>query len=242
MSRLDFVTVGIVAVCLAALGFLVYKTVGLMNGKEETPAVTENYVDPYPIDSLGSDTAKFTDPAFSYTDEVITSDPEVSTYSEEDDRKKDIVSDSKTADKRAADSKTTTKGTTEAAKKPENVKPETAKTETPSKKPGTPKTETKAKETVATKPKVTTPTTKKAEEPTGRYFVQAGAFSARANAETLVKELKRLGYPDAKTEITKSSAKAIVVVDYFANRSDADALVKTLKSKHSIDALVKSSQ
>lgn len=223
MSRLDFVTVGIVAVCLAALGFLVYKTVGLMNGNAETePQATIDYVDPYPIDSTGKDTSSFTDPAFS-----IPEDAEVTAYSEEDDRNRDIVSDSKT----------TAKGGTEATKKTENVKPEVKKTETATKKTETPKSAEKAKETTPTKPKVTATAKPKATaEP---YFVQAGAFSARANAETLVKELKKLGYADAKVEITKSSAKALAIVDYFSSRSDAEALVKTLKDKHNIEALVK---
>lgn len=227
MSRLDYVTVGIVAVCLAALGFLVFKTVGLMNGNGNAELETQaaaDYVDPYPIDSTGKDTTSFTDPAFS--GEGVTS------YSEEDDRSRDIVSDSKT----------TAKSGTETTKKTENVKPEVKKTETTPKKTETTKaTETKSakpKETTTVKPKVVAPTTKE-KATTERYFVQAGAFSARANAETLVKELKKLGYADAKVEITKSSAKALAVVDYFSSRSDADALVKALKSKHNIDALVK---
>lgn len=223
MSRLDFVTVGIVAFCLAALGFLVYKTVGLMNGNAETePQATIDYVDPYPIDSTGKDTSSFTDPAFS-----IPEDAEVTAYSEEDDRNRDIVSDSKT----------TAKGGTEATKKTENVKPEVKKTETAPKKTETPKSVEKAKETTPTKPKVTA--TAKPKVTVEPYFVQAGAFSARANAETLVKELKKLGYADAKVEMTKSSAKALAIVDYFSSRSDAEALVKTLKDKHNIEALVK---
>jgi len=234
MSRLDYVTVGIVAVCLAALGFLVYKTVGLMNGNAETePQATMDYVDPYPIDSTGKDTTSFTDPAFSSVDDAGVTD-----YSEEDDKIRDIVSDSKT----------TAKSGTESTKKTENVKPEVKKTETAPKTTETKKPVETAKGTTSTKPKETTTvkpketTTVKPKVATEPYFVQAGAFSARANAETLVKELKKLGYTDAKVEMTKSSAKALVVVDYFSKRSDADALVKTLKSKDNIDALVKSKQ
>lgn len=236
MSRLDYVTVGIVAVCLAALGFLVYKTVGLMNGNAETePQANMDYVDPYPIDSTGKDTTSFTDPAFSSLD-----DAEVTTYSEEDDKSRDIVSDSKT--------KTTAKSGTEATKKTENVRPEVKKTETAPKTTEAKKPVETAKGTTTAKPKETTPakpkvtTTAKPKVATEPYFVQAGAFGARANAETLVKELKKLGYKDAKVEMTKSSAKALVVVDYFSSRSEADALVKTLKSKDNIDALVKSKQ
>jgi len=228
MSRLDYVTVGIVAVCLAALGFLVFKTVGLMNGNAESETqVATDYVDPYPIDSTGKDTTSFTDPAFSSPD-----DAGVTSYNEEDDRKRDIVSDSKT----------TAKSGTEATKKTENVKPEVKKTETTPKITETAKTKettpAKPKETTTVKPKVVTPATKE-NATTDRYFVQAGAFSARANAETLVKELKKLGYADAKVEITKSSAKALAIVDYFSSKSEAETLVKALKTKHNIEALVK---
>lgn len=239
MSRLDYVTVGIVAVCLAALGFLVFKTVGLMNGNAETETqAATDYVDPYQTDTTQTDTSSFKDPAFSYTDED-PDDAEVSTYSEEDDRSKDIVSDTKTADKKAADSKTTAKGTTVEPKKKENVKLEATKPEATTKTPGTEKTTASKAKEPATKPKakVTTPT--RATESAESYAVQAGAFKARANAETLVKELKRLGYAKAEVALTKGGAMAVAVVDRFSNYDDAAALVKTLKSKHNIDALVK---
>lgn len=240
MSRLDYVTVGIVAVCLAALGFLVFKTIGLMNGNTETETQpTAEYVDPYPIDSTSNDTSGFTDPAYSYTDED-PDDSEVTTYSEEDDKNRDIVSDRKTAD-----NKTTTKSTAETAKKKENVKPEATKSETTSKGAvETDKPVSTAKEPTKSKPKATTPSrsTDKEVEPAGTYAVQAGAFKARANAESLVKELKRLGYSDAEVSITKGGAMAVAVVDRYSNYDEAAELVKTLKSKHNIDALIKRKQ
>ena len=39
MSRLDYVTISIVVICLIALGFLVYKTIGLLAG--DKPQATE---------------------------------------------------------------------------------------------------------------------------------------------------------------------------------------------------------
>lgn len=45
MSRLDFLTIAIVTVCIVALGYLVYKTIGLMGSdtpKEQTEAVTND--------------------------------------------------------------------------------------------------------------------------------------------------------------------------------------------------------
>ncbi len=58
MSRLDYVTIAIVAVCVAALIYLIYMTTNLLGGPEEppltetTPAETESYEeDTYPFDS-----------------------------------------------------------------------------------------------------------------------------------------------------------------------------------------------
>jgi len=62
MSKLDFITILIVAICVAALGFLVYKTVGIM-GPEDTnspiveqvdePTDTTTIEDEYAIDDEG---------------------------------------------------------------------------------------------------------------------------------------------------------------------------------------------
>ena len=43
MSRLDMITIAIVVVCLAALGYLVYKIAGLYNSEEPTTPITEAY-------------------------------------------------------------------------------------------------------------------------------------------------------------------------------------------------------
>lgn len=107
MSRLDYVTVGIVAICLAALGFLVYKTVGLMNGDTKDPA-EEAYVDPYPVDTTLYDTTT----TGALTDEDLE-DSELSTSSFEEE----------------VPSNTTSKGssssTTKAPEKKETTPPKT---------------------------------------------------------------------------------------------------------------------
>ncbi len=56
MSKLDFITILIVAICVGALGFLVYKTVKLMNPDEATPEVIENTEPAYdPADEYALD-------------------------------------------------------------------------------------------------------------------------------------------------------------------------------------------
>lgn len=227
MSRLDYVTVAIVVVCLAALGFLVYKTVNLMNGNSDSdsqPTVDTAYVDPYPIDTTLKDTTGFTDPAFSSTDEDLD-DAQVSSYSEEDD-----IKSSKTPTEKSAAGKTTTKGAAEPDLKTTTAEPKSSTATKPA-------TTAEKKTTTTTKPKTTTTTTTKPRTTVESYAVQAGAFKSKANAETLVKELKRLGYPNA--EVVSTAALASAVVDRFSTYEEAAAMVKVLKTKHDIDALVK---
>lgn len=57
MSRLDLITALIVGVCLFALGFLVYKVVGLMNAKSNEPIeqVIEEPISEYPDSAADED-------------------------------------------------------------------------------------------------------------------------------------------------------------------------------------------
>lgn len=50
MSRLDWITAIIVAICVAALGFLIYKTVGLMDTDDNTSPQTEKIIADTPAD------------------------------------------------------------------------------------------------------------------------------------------------------------------------------------------------
>ncbi len=50
MSKLDWITAVIVAVCVAALGFLIYKTVGLMDTDDDSSAQTEKVITDVPSD------------------------------------------------------------------------------------------------------------------------------------------------------------------------------------------------
>lgn len=62
MSRLDYVTIGIVVVCIAALGFLLYRTTNLFGGDAETTqpeaVVTDTTaIDPYAYDDYSDTTS-----------------------------------------------------------------------------------------------------------------------------------------------------------------------------------------
>lgn len=83
MSKLDYVTIGIVAVCIVALAILLYNTTNIFGGSDEASAVPENLyqdttaIDPYAYDDYSDTTAIL--PA---TDED-PDDNEVNTYEEE---------------------------------------------------------------------------------------------------------------------------------------------------------------
>lgn len=91
MSRLDYLTIGIVILCVVALGFLVYRTIGLMNAptssqqttqteSNETPTSYED--DGYTYDDEGeivSDNA-----AQPTSNDMDLDDEDVQTYSEDE--------------------------------------------------------------------------------------------------------------------------------------------------------------
>lgn len=59
MSRLDYVTIAIVAVCVAALIYLIYMTTNLLGGSPEEPAKTEETSPIYEDTSTYSDTSYY---------------------------------------------------------------------------------------------------------------------------------------------------------------------------------------
>lgn len=82
MSRLDYVTIGIVVVCIAALGFLLYRTTNLFGGDKEATqpeaTVTDTTsIDPYAYDDYSDSTS-----ILPGTDEDAD-DNEVAPYDEE---------------------------------------------------------------------------------------------------------------------------------------------------------------
>lgn len=185
MSRLDYVTIGIVAVCIIALAFLLYKTTNLFGGgKTETPTdaiVTDTTaIDPYAYDDYDSTSI------LPGADEDLD-DNEVTPFEEE------------TAD--AANNKATQ----------------------PSSSTSTPRASTTTTEE--------SPRAVSASERAGDYLVLAGSFSVRANAETEVSRLQKMGYANAEVSPFNRGKFAVVLVDRFVDVAEAQALVKELKEK-----------
>lgn len=192
MSRLDYLTIAIVALCMAALIYLVYRYVNLPHEQHNLPN-TEKIV---------ADTSQNTDETVGYPAE-------------------DTSSFYRPSPGAVVDTETIEKPTLNTVTKKSTIKPATVE---PKPTPSPVETKTVAPATTAT-------------ASTGRYMVIAGSFKNASSAQTQLKQVKKMGYGDARIEKFNRGAYATVLVDRFANAGSAKSLVNTLKSK-GIDAMV----
>ena len=216
MSRLDFLTIFIVAICLGALGYLVYKTVQLMN----PPGTADRSIE---------DSYNLRDDAMEWQDSLgaaAADDTELglgAAGSEDADDQAATISDPEGALSRtpasSSTSARTTQPRTDVATPAENTQPARSSTSSTS----TRSTTTTAPATAST-------------SSTGRYAVVAGAFGQRANADREAQRIRKLGYANA--EVSTSGQYAVVVVNRYRSLGDAEALVRELAAKN-IKAFVK---
>lgn len=217
MSKLDYLTIGIVAVCIAAIIFLIVKITGLMNndqrgiepnriedalGKEAKPDA-DTYQD------LQSDSARAGMPAPSDTEDP--DDEEVDYY--------DPVGEEDRFQKER-----------EPAAKPGEVDPDYAAASEE-------ELTSRGVEAPATTPRETRPGGTE-----GKYMVLAGSFRYKSNAEQMVRKLRKLGYEEAEIGYTNRGAYAVALVRRYDDLSAARSLVEELKNKHSIEAIVKTEE
>jgi cell division protein FtsN len=213
MSRVDYLTIGIVGVCLAALGFLVFKTVKLMSN------------DAPPEETLIETPYEDTTGIGAYSDYGDTS---LNSYTKEEDLDDDQLA---ATDYEEEPTKETTKSTKPATKETKTAtKPAT--TTKPEPKPATSKRDEGNEEPAASR------STSSSE---GNYLVIAGSFKSKTNAENQVKRLHKLGYNDASVESFNNGALAVALVDRFSSQSDAQALKQELEAK-GVEAIVKKKQ
>lgn len=198
MSRLDYVTISIVVICLIALGFLVFKTIGLMTAD---PAKKKEQTEQLADDSGVADTYEDVD---SLSGEDLDDD-EISGVL--DDPNSDTSEDDLAQDASDLETEDTSDRVTDD---------EPADTED---------------EYIAQNE---TPTSYKS----GTFMVLAGSYRQEVNAENQVKKLKAKGFDNARVAKFNNSAFAVALVDRFDSRSDADALVRSLKDK-GFDSFVK---
>lgn len=231
MSRVDYLTIGIVGVCLLALGFLVYKTVRLMGDGTSTE---ESVVDP----SYQTDTS-LTPDTYSYEYSDTSGGAKVSNDEDLDDNQMNYSEESGIANPKS-DSKSKTAKESSSSKTKSNTSKERDVASAPAEddaevKKTTPKTSSSAKTS-----STASTATDEADASSGAYLVIAGTFSERANAEAMVKKLKKMGYDKA---VVRPLGKYVVArVDRFDSRTEAEALEQELESKGIEDAYVRKKQ
>ena len=210
MSKLDYVTISIVLVCIAAIIFLVIKTSRLMNDSDPG-------LEPNPVEETLSRQQSLEESTASYSEEQGESRsddaPQAGTGAIEDPDDDEVLPFDPSGEEPFGDE--VRSETTEEARRKTNVAP--------------PKTE----KTTAS------PSGASSSGKTGKYMVVAGSFRYKANAEEMVRNLKKLGYGHADVGYTNNGAYAVAVVDRFDDPNQARALVSTLKETHQIDAIVK---
>lgn len=189
MSRLDYVTIAIVAVCVAALVYLIYMTTNLLGADEDPITTTE---------TTNENSEDAEDDTYYFDDEgEIVDDSSTTTPDENYD---DYVSDDELD-----------KGKTSYDE--ESSYDDDANTEDNYQEPS------------------------HVSSSSGDYMVLAGTFRVIANAESMVKRLRGMGYSSASVEKMDRGAYAVALVDRFDSYSEAKSLVNQLEGK-GIAALV----
>jgi cell division protein FtsN len=198
MSKLDYVTIAIVGICIMAILFLVYKMTNVFKGDK-----------PMDKTEIAADSVEIEDgDVYDYEiDENVDSTGAT---------KGNATTDQTTTTKPSTTDATTGKAESSADDAPsEDDVDDAIKEATGSKsntKTGTPDSDTAEKATYSE----------------GKYLVLAGSFSKKALAESQVKKLNKMGYDNARVELFDRGKYAVVLVDRFDNMADAERLVKKL--------------
>ena len=111
MSRLDIITIAIVVVCLAALGYLVYKIAGLYKTEEPTTSISEGF-----DNNEGTDEQTYTDwddEVANAGDDVDLDDDELGSYADTDEAATTDGSSSYSADELDEDNSAAEETTTD---------------------------------------------------------------------------------------------------------------------------------
>lgn len=83
------------------------------------------------------------------------------------------------------------------------------------------------------------PPTKVADKDAGTHLVIAGNFTARANADERVKELKKLGYSKAEVVNFELSEYHTACAGRYSDLNEARRVAKKIKDMHGIDTYVR---
>jgi len=219
MSKLDYLTIGIVVVCIAAIIFLIVKISGLMN--DDQPGMEPNRIE----SALGNEEKPAEDTSRSLSgDSGVGEIPGPSSPDDPDDEEVEYY-DPVGEENRFEEEKT------ESATKPGEVAPgysdSRAEELTPRSVEKTPDNTGESKAGTINK---------------GKYMVLAGSFRYKNNAEQMISKLKKLGYREAELGYTNRGAYAVALVNRFDDLSAARSLVTELESKHDIEAIIKTEE
>lgn len=217
MSKLDLLTIAIVIVCLAALGYLVYKIVNLMNPPE---APTTSIEDSYDANAIDEDT--YTD----WDDEVNEADGDVD-Y-DDDDAGTNITDDADYAETEAGTSyeDDSTYDATEMDSESDGLAETGTTTSTAGSGGGDSGAATSSYDDSSSR-----------STSSGKYMVVAGSFRQRSNADSHAARLRKLGYSNTEVTLFDRGSYAVVLVDRFSSLSQAKSLVGDL-AEDGVDALV----
>ncbi|MCB0558966.1 MAG: SPOR domain-containing protein [Lewinellaceae bacterium] len=206
MSRLDYVTIAIVAVCVAALVYLIYMTTNLMGDSGEPGTTTETTTPSTNTEGQEDDTYYFNDEgqanSDNQTDVGVAKSDDYSNYDYQNgeslDKGRSPASNSSTT---ATPNELDTKGSGVAEEGYSNT---------------------------STSNRINSSNTAAS---SGRYMVMAGTFSVKAYAQDMEKKLRGLGYNNVVLEPFDRGKFTVVMVDRFDSISEAKALVSELKGK-----------
>ncbi len=214
MSRLDIITIAIVVICLAALGYLVYKIAGLYKTEEPTTSITEGY-----DNNEGADEQTYTDwddEVAAAGDDVDLDDDELGSYADTDEATTTDGSSNYSADELDSGS---------------DIAEETSSNDDSASSNGSGGSGASESATAATYDNTPRSTS------TGKYMVIAGSYRQRTNADSQASKLRGMGYNNTEVTLFDRGTFAVVLVDRFSSYGDAKRLVNELTGK-GIDAVV----
>lgn len=214
MSRLDYVTIAIVAVCVAALVYLIYMTTNLLGEPGSDSGTTTEAVPPGNNEDAGDDTY----------------------YFNEENKAEDIESQ---ADAGSADAGSRSDYDYQNG---EGLDKGRSASGTPSTAPSSTSEETDTRSSSVAREEYTArggaTSGSPASSASGDFMVMAGTFTVKAYAQDMEKKLRSMGYNNVILEPFDRGKFTVVMVDRFSSLSSAQSLVSELKSK-GVDSYVK---
>lgn len=215
MSRLDVITIAIVVICLAALGYLVYKIAGLYRTEEPATPLTEAYGnEDAPDEQTYTD---WDDEVAASGDDVDLDDDELGSYADTDEA--ETTDGSSSYDESEMDKGT---GIAEGSQDDDDEPEENTSTSSNGSNSSSGSSSAAAANQANS---------------SGQYMVIAGQFRQRSNADSYASKLRGMGYNNTQVKLFDRGSFAVVLVDRFDSYSSAKRLVDELTGK-GVDAIV----